>query len=281
MAINKKLIHFNKKESFDRELANQNILNNSICFIQDTKEIYTHGQFYNCNCSEHFQMIENLRKDFDDLVGGNTSEAITSFNEVIAFLEGIEDSENLDNIIASIQQQIAAIKIPTKVSELNNDSNYSTSLATLKLVYPVGSVYISTSSTNPSSLFGFGTWEQIKDTFLLAAGSTYTAGSTGGEASHKLTSSEMPSHTHTIGKENNCIMPNQDPGQNYGVAYLTSTDFKDLGQGVGSKNTNGKPFVSATNDTMSHTHTANSTGGNTAHNNMPPYLTVYMFKRTK
>ncbi len=47
--------------------------------------------------------------------------------------------------------------------------------------YPVGSIYLSTFSTSPSSLFG-GTWEQIKDVFLLAAGDTYTAGSKGGSA---------------------------------------------------------------------------------------------------
>lgn len=49
---------------------------------------------------------------------------------------------------------------------------------------PIGSVYISVSSTNPSTYFG-GTWEQIKDKFLLCCGNTYTAGSTGGEATHK------------------------------------------------------------------------------------------------
>ena len=46
MAINKKLIHFKKKENFNIEVANNNILETTICFIQDTKEIYTHGTFY-------------------------------------------------------------------------------------------------------------------------------------------------------------------------------------------------------------------------------------------
>ena len=50
-------------------------------------------------------------------------------------------------------------------------------------IYPVGSIYISAASTSPATLFG-GTWEQIKDTFLLAAGDTYTAGETVGEAEH-------------------------------------------------------------------------------------------------
>ena len=65
----------------------------------------------------------------------------------------------------------------------------------LDKVYPVGSIYMSVNSTNPKTLFG-GTWVQIKDRFLLAAGTTYKAGATGGEAAHTLTASEMPSHNH-------------------------------------------------------------------------------------
>ena len=49
MAINKKLIHFKNKENFDSEVANGNILDTSIVFIQDTNEIYTHGTFYDGN----------------------------------------------------------------------------------------------------------------------------------------------------------------------------------------------------------------------------------------
>ena len=52
MAINKKLIHFKNKEKFNTELANNNILDTSICFIQDTKEIWTHGQLYDCSVSQ-------------------------------------------------------------------------------------------------------------------------------------------------------------------------------------------------------------------------------------
>ena len=72
--------------------------------------------------------------------------------------------------------------------------------------YPVGAIYISTDATSPAGLFG-GTWEQIKDTFFLAAGDTYAAGSTGGEATHTLSENEMPSHYHSI--------------QNTGVARFT------------------------------------------------------------
>lgn len=124
----------------------------------------------------------------------------------------------------------------------------------LPLVYPVGSIYMSVNNTNPAILFGFGTWEQIKDTFLLSAGDTYTAGDTGGEATHTLTVDEIPSHRH--------------PG-------LTVTEqpanIGNGNSGIGlnySGSNGGSPLVTA------------FAGGGQAHNNMPPYLVVYMWKRT-
>jgi len=65
------------------------------------------------------------------------------------------------------------------------------------IIYPIGSIYITTNYVSPEILFG-GTWELIKDKFLLGAGDTYGAGSTGGEATHILTIDEMPSHQHDL-----------------------------------------------------------------------------------
>lgn len=119
-------------------------------------------------------------------------------------------------------------------------------------IYPVGSIYMSTNNVNPSTLFG-GTWEQIKDTFLLGAGDTYTAGDTGGEATHTLTIDEMPSHNHII------------RGWQYN----------------GKSETAGSMQVdSRTTRTNENSKSTLNTGGGQAHNNMPPYLTVYMWKRT-
>lgn len=117
--------------------------------------------------------------------------------------------------------------------------------------YPVGSIYLSTSSTKPASLFG-GRWEQIKDVFLLAAGNTYAAGSTGGEATHTLTVEEMPAHAHD----------SADLGINW-----SSGPFQYLAQYTNEGSPKGRAM--GTYDT----------GGGKSHNNMPPYLTVYMWKR--
>ena len=65
MAINKKLIHFNKKEDFEREVANENILNHSIVFIKDTKEIYTHGTIYGNNNSIKWSNLDTSMEFVD------------------------------------------------------------------------------------------------------------------------------------------------------------------------------------------------------------------------
>lgn len=113
--------------------------------------------------------------------------------------------------------------------------------------YPVGSIYLSISSATPASLFG-GTWEQIKDVFLLAAGNTYAAGSTGGEATHTLTVEEMPAHAHDVE-----LGINWSSGTNAHLVQYTSGTGRDLG--------------------------TRNTGGGKSHNNMPPYRAVYMWRR--
>lgn len=74
--------------------------------------------------------------------------------------------------------------------------------------YPVGSIYMSVTNVNPSTFFG-GTWEQIKDRFLLACGSTYSAGSTGGSATN--------THTHDKGGDGGSISTTQNMAGSYVV----------------------------------------------------------------
>lgn len=145
---------------------------------------------------------------------------------------------------------------PHKVAVIDDSGwIYSRALSTLILeaVYPVGSIYMSVNSTSPATLFG-GTWKAIRGKFLLGAdGNTYKAGNTGGEAAHTLTESEMPSHKHSI------WFPNDGGEQSAAIGYPDA----------GSKNTY-YAEASKTSDA----------GGGAAHNNMPPYLAVYIWKRT-
>ena len=66
MALNKKLIHFKKREFFDRELANGNVLENSICFIQDETMIYTHGTFYDGSTFDPSNIEESIQNIIDN-----------------------------------------------------------------------------------------------------------------------------------------------------------------------------------------------------------------------
>ena len=124
---------------------------------------------------------------------------------------------------------------------------FTTTEDLVDVVYPIGSIYMSVNSTSPSTLFG-GTWQKIEDTFLLASGTDYTTGDTGGEAEHTLTINEMPSHTH-----------NYYHYQSNGSSTRYSTGW--------------------TNQKSATINTEN-TGGGQAHNNMPPYLVVNVWKRT-
>ena len=121
-------------------------------------------------------------------------------------------------------------------------------LGIVDAIYPVGSIYMSVNATSPATLFG-GTWEQIKDAFLLSAGDTYVAGTTGGEAEHTLTIDEMPRHRHTYS------------GRVAGGSIS--------GWGIERQNMNYE-WIEGTGDA----------GGSQPHNNMPPYLAVYVWKRT-
>ena len=146
---------------------------------------------------------------------------------------------------------------PPKVAVLDESGwIYSRALSSLILeaVYPIGSIYMSVNGTSPATLFG-GTWEAIQGKFLLGAyGNTYKAGSTGGEATHTLTTREMPNHNHAVFYPNAGADDHSAPG-NYPDGPSDSTYYA-----VGSY--------------------TSSEGGGEAHNNMPPYLAVYIWKRT-
>ena len=137
-------------------------------------------------------------------------------------------------------------------------------------IYPVGSIYMSVNSTSPATLFG-GTWVQIKDTFLLSAGDTYNAGNTGGEATHKLTTAELPNITGTVVGSAN-IAKNVADAQLFAANGVFSTKANNFVTTV---------VTGVTNPTSTYVNELDlNIGGGQVHNNMPPYLVVYVWKRT-
>lgn len=185
-------------------------------------------------------------------------------------LAWIDTSAGLDDVI-----------VPEINDSIISDVDTWSSSKILNAIYPVGSIYMSTSSTNPFSALGFGTWEQISGRFLLAAGGGYAGGSTGGSASTTLNAGNMPSHNHTVygfrgttgaGCRNWLTMQ----GDGNLVLYTSSNQVKWT---ASSKNTatpyDKNAWVAGENGTTS------SSGSGQAFSNMPPYLAVYMWKRTR
>lgn len=179
----------------------------------------------------------------------------------------------------------------------------------LNALYPVGAIYLSVNSTNPSTFFG-GTWEQIKDRFLIGAGNTYALNSTGGSTTHTLTTDEIPAHAHgmnshthsytkAIGVQSHTLTVNEIPSHTHQIRWkggfagqgswsllrravsgdsYDGTDASALATGGGGGHNHGLS-TSSTNTGAATGNTANA-GGGKAHSIMPPYLAVYMWKRT-
>ena len=133
----------------------------------------------------------------------------------------------------------------------------------LELAYPVGSIYMNaTVATNPGTLLGFGTWATFgagKVPVGIDASDTDfdTAEETGGAKTHVLTNAQIPPHSHTYG-ENQRVQVGTDNGTAFDAQQANA--FSTSNGNVGEN--------------------SNGTGNAAAHNNLQPYIVVYMWKRT-
>ncbi len=150
---------------------------------------------------------------------------------------------------------VAADAILLNDSEASNVSKSLTLANLLKVIYPVGSIYINANvATNPGTLLGFGTWTAFgsgRAIVGLDSGDTdFDVGEeTGGSKTHTLLTAEMPAHTHVV------------PNVNGNNTVNGSTNAGTAGGSASNK-------------------TSNSTGGDGAHNNVQPYIVCYLWKRT-
>lgn len=198
-----------------------------------------------------------------DLIGSINHERLVKYTshsgDTYVEFDGKNDSSGAHVGIAAVGQYSStdatecrlSIRADKETGEIKwrTDSKAGTRYGSLlNWIYPVGSIYMSTSGVSPAEKLG-GTWEQIYDRMLIGGGNAYSCGSTGGEATHVLSVSEMPSHTHTY--------------QIYASAGTTTQWC----------------FDNVSKTAISDTGYIGYTGGSQAHNNMPPYLAVYMWKR--
>lgn len=157
------------------------------------------------------------------------------------------------------------------ISDPNN--NVLSFEAIFNRIYPVGAIYISTNDVNPGTLFT-GTWEKIENRFLLASGSSYSIGSTGGATTHTHTSA---AHTHGYGSLYAAAHFAGTSGFIYrtktGVSYTPNEKKADTG--VGSNYT-----TKRTEGIQVYGSTGSTTPGNTgSSSSLPPYLAVSIYKR--
>lgn len=139
----------------------------------------------------------------------------------------------------------------------------------INIMYPVGSIYMSVNDVNPSALFG-GTWEKIQDSFLVATGSYFNLGQSGGSKD-----AVVVSHTHTQAAHKH----------DYGYKlWGTKSGSSELGAQLSGS---GKYYAATSNndykwlaDMSSEQPTINNSGVDGTDKNLPPYLAVNMWKRT-
>lgn len=216
--------------------------------------------------SDEFQTRRDIDRLYDDVYETqNGNVRFVAFKENSEYREKYTDIENrsdIGTIDAIIDSYNLTYKADTNhkhtksdVTDFSHTHTSSDVTDLLDVIYPVGHIYMSITNSHPN----VGTWVQIKDTFLLACGDTYSNGATGGEASHTLTESEMPSHSHRLNGWEVIISQNGNTG-NAGLSSgtLVHPERQD-----------------------SQARYTQTTGSGQAHNNMPPYMAVYVFKRTE
>ena len=141
-------------------------------------------------------------------------------------------------------------------------------------IYPVGQIVEYASDINPNDLYSWQTWKQIKDVFTLAAGDKYTIGNTGGAATVTLTIDQIPAHGHTATASNDGEHTHSGAAKRNTIWRAESSWTNDSGNLVASEGN--------TDNAGGHSHKIEiqNTGGDAAHNNMPPYLVTIKWKRT-
>lgn len=234
------------------------------------------GTFYIANKGASTPIANNL--DYTNL--GNVPE-----------LKVLKEYDIVVTIPASGEVTGLSFVLQSSSADVSGSISQSNVIGTVDLIYPVGSIYMSVNSTSPSTLFG-GTWEQIEDTFLLASGSIYSAGATGGSADAVVVSHNhtQNAHTHTQNAHNHTpydtqkfVSANKNIFPTVKRQYTAQTSGDGLYYVETENNATINEYTVTANTTATNqntTATNNAAGEDGTGKNMPPYIAVYMWKRT-
>lgn len=218
-----------------------------------------------------------LQTTIENAIRSAKSKAVAEVKGLGYFAKG---TDTADAITEGASKLFLTTDERSKIADI--ESLLSAAVAKAKLdAHPVGSYYWSSEATDPGTLFG-GTWEQIKDRFIYAAGSK-GVGETGGAESHVLTVDEIPAHNHTgttswHSFDGYFSAEAYQGGHRDGGGVVSSEGHYSTNVAHGSDDDWGTNYH--INVGHNHTFTTNNTGGNAAHSNMPPYLVAYCWKRT-
>ena len=219
------------------------------------------GTFYIANKGGTSPIANNL--DYDDL--GDVPELkVLKEYDIVVTIPASGEVTGLSFVFQSSDADVSGSISQDNVTGLDDrlDEIESDISDMVDLIYPVGSIYMSVNSTSPATLFG-GTWEQMKDKFLLGAGDTYSNGSTGGSADATLVS-----HNHQQASGEYFVTSDKSEANNTRVTYSST----------GNRLVDGQTDTSTSS--FHHRLSTTTEGSSGTGANMPPYLTVYMWKRT-
>lgn len=225
------------------------------------------------------QFIDSI--EYTDTEGGKVAlDGITNVSTVdastlsVASAREAQHAANANN--ATNANHATSADSATNIKNKAGD-NVSLASALLDMVYPVGSIYMSVNNVSPQSFLG-GTWVawgagRVPVSVANGDSDFGTADKTGGEKTHKLTTGEMPSHIHVANSKAGSARRSA-PGSNDGVMFVSNgaieaTQYSQM-------DTQGTPY----GNFLSLYVTINKSGGDEPHNNLQPYITCYMWKRT-
>lgn len=195
------------------------------------------------------------------------------------------------NYSSTNKPQVATLKsdLSSVESAINNHASIILEVASiLSLVYPVGSVYINAvNNTNPASIFGFGTWVawgagRVPVGYTSGDADFNAAEKTGGAKTHTLSSTEIPSHQHTY--SGSTLGQSQSHTHSGTLASVNQDGTSGSVVREGDPVAGGNVSFSTGTANQDHTHafsgTTSSVGSGGSHNNLQPYITAYLWKRT-
>ena len=271
--------NFGKNDSGD-----DNTLTASYKFKKSTASSYTTGKTtlsLNTSTANRFSCSQLIAGDQSD----NGFDISETYDIVVTITDATGSSVQYSYSVHAGEPAVAIYKNKASLGAAYNESLGGTQLwgnvylngGPLTPMFPIGYIYISVDPTEPETLFGYGTWERIQDVFLLSAGSAYSAGSTGGEAEHALTIKELAKHSHAQMKAGD--------SRNHHPDVSSSNEYSTIaysGDGSATTSTQVTGIADYYQDAYGARYpiATQTTGTGQAHNNMPPYLAVYMWKRT-